>query len=132
MPTATASNNAVERTVAVPQSLAGSDATHASLWADAQGTTFLQWVALTNNPDPLALDERYEIAIGALVLNQETDDTANVTYAALEMAKRKLRGAISGGIWVLFHAGAPGDDGMDNQMIDLGFLEIPEARWTVA
>ena len=124
---ATAKNTNIVRSVAAPAGAVGDDCTHVSLWDAAAAGNLLGTKAISTNPAPLALGEKYELAAEALVLNAPTgaDETA-------AMAERAVRGKIAGGVWVQFHDGAPGNAGTDNVIDDLGRVAIAQAAWTVA
>ena len=47
------------------------------------------------------------------------------------MAERAVRGRIAGGVWVQFHTGAPGAQGTDNVITELGRVQIAQAGFTV-
>ena len=124
---ATAKNTNIVRSIAAPAGAVGDDCTHVSLWDAAQNGNLLGSKAISTNPDPLALGERYELAAEALVINQPAgaDETA-------AMAERAVRGKIKDGVWVQFHTGAPGANGTDTVIFELGRVAIAQAAWTVA
>ena len=124
---ATAKNTNVVRSIAAPAGAVGDDCTHISLWDQQQNGNFLQSQQISTDPAALALGERYEIAAEALVINQP----AGANEAAA-MAGRAVRGRIAGGVWVQFHTGAPGAQGTDNVIAELGRVEIAQAGFTVA
>ena len=124
---ATAKNTNVVRSIAAPAGAVGDDCTHISLWDQQQNGNFLQSQQISTDPAALALGERYEIAAEALVINQP----AGANEAAA-MAGRAVRGRIAGGVWVQFHTGAPGNNGTDNVIAELGRVEIAQAGFTVA
>lgn len=124
---ATAKNtNAVFFALARPGQV-GEDCTHLTLWTAENGGDYLQTVALSNNPDPLALDERFEIAAEALTINQ--DKAASESNA---QAIRAVRGRILGGVWAQAHNGAPGNLGTNNVIAGIGRVQIAQAGFTVA
>ena len=124
---ATAKNTNIVRSIAAPAGAVGDDCTHASLWDAAQNGNLLGTKAISTDPDALALGEKLEIAAEALVLNAPAgaDETA-------AMAERAARGKVAGGVWVQFHTGAPGANGTDNVIDELGRVAIAQADWTVA
>ena len=124
---ATAKNTNVVRSIAAPAGAVGDDCTHISLWDAQQNGNFLQSQQISTDPAALALGERYEIAAEALVINQP----AGANEAAA-MAERAVRGRIAGGVWVQFHTGAPGAQGTDNVIAELGRVEIAQGGFTVA
>ena len=124
---ATAKNTNVVRSIAAPAGAVGDDCTHISLWDAQQNGNFLQSQQISTDPAALALGERYEIAVEALVINQPAG--ANESAA---MAERAVRGRIAGGVWVQFHTGAPGAQGTDNVIAELGRVEIAQGGFTVA
>lgn len=124
---ATAKNTNVVRSIAAPAGAVGDDCTHLSLWDAQQNGNFLQSQQISTDPAALALGERYEIAAEALVINQPAG--ANESAA---MAERAVRGRIAGGVWVQFHSGAPGAQGTDNVIAELGRVQIAQGGFTVA
>ena len=124
---ATAKNTNVVRSIAAPAGAVGDDCTHISLWDAQQNGNFLQSQQLSTDPAALALGERYEIAAEALVITQP----AGANEAAA-MAERAVRGRIAGGVWVQFHTGAPGAQGTDNVIAELGRVQIAQGGFTVA
>ena len=123
---AQASNTLAIQSPQAPLGAVGSDCTQASLWESQFGTGFLQSQALGNNPAPLVLGEVFEIAPGALIIEQlpGTNETEL-------MAIRALRGRITGGIWVQFHTGNPGSTGTDNVISELGRILITQDNFTL-
>ena len=123
---ASATNNTVIRSIPAPQSAVGSDATRISLWNAANAGDMLGDQAITNNPDPLILNEQYELAAGVIVMRQaagagETD----------KMAERALAGKIGDGdLYVQYHSGVVGD-GTQNVIAGLGRTQIPKASMTI-
>ena len=124
---ATAKNTNVVRSIAAPAGAVGDDCTHISLWDAQQNGNFLQSQQISTDPAALALGERYEIAAEALVINQP----AGANESA-DMAERAVRGRIAGGVWVQFHTGAPGAQGTDNVIAELGRVQIAQGGFTVA
>ena len=123
---AQASNTNAVQSIAAPAVAVGDDCTHISLWSMETGGDFLQSQAISTDPAALALGERYELAAGALLIEQ----TAGTNETAA-MAERAVRGRIAGGVWVQFHTGAPGASGSDNVIDDLGRVQIAQAAFTV-
>ena len=124
---ATAKNTNVVRSIAAPAGAVGDDCTHISLWDAQQNGNFLQSQQISTDPAALALGERYEIAAEALVINQP----AGANESA-DMSERAVRGRIAGGVWVQFHSGAPGAQGTDNVIAELGRVQIAQGGFTVA
>ena len=60
--------------------------------------------AISTDPDPLVLGDRYEIAAGTLVIDQPAAASETAAFA-----QRGVRGKITDGVWIQFHTGAPGD-----------------------
>ena len=123
---AQATNTNAVLSIAAPAGAVGDDCTHISLWTAEVGGDFLRSQATSTDPDALALGERYQIDAGALVIDQPA--AANETAA---MAERAARGRIAGGVWVQFHTGAPGANGTDNVIDELGRVQIAQAAFTV-
>ena len=67
---ATASNTAVVQSAAAPAGAVGDDCTHVNLWDALTGGNSLGSQAISTNPDALALGDRLQFAIGALVITQ--------------------------------------------------------------
>ena len=124
---AQAENTAVVLFQAAPAASVGEDCTHVSLWSALTGGDFLQSQSISTNPSPLALGEQYEIAAGALVLDQ-----AAPTNGTEDMAERAVRGRILGGVWVQAHTGAPGGNGTNNVLPGLARVAIAQAGFTVS
>ena len=123
---ASATNNTVIRSIPAPSSAVGEDCTRISLWDAANAGNLLGDQAITNNPDPLVLNEQYELAAGVIVMNQAAG--AGETDA---MAERALKGKIGDGdLYVQYHDGAVGD-GTTNVIAGLGRTQIPKAAMTV-
>lgn len=107
--------------------LAGTDATHVSLWDAATGGNYLDQQSLGNNPDALVLGERYEIKADKIIITQ--NKAANESD---EMAIRAIRGRIKNGVYVQVHTGAPGANGTNNVISGIARVHIPENGFTVA
>ena len=124
---ATSKNTNAVQSIAAPAGAVGDDCTHVSLWDAVQNGNLLGPKAISTNPDALALGEKLAIAVEALVLTTPVgvDETA-------AMAERAARGKVGGGVWVQFHTGAPGANGTDNVIDELGRVAIAQADWTVA
>ena len=123
---ATARNETTVTSAAAQAAQVGNDCTHISLWDAAVGGNLLGQKAITGNPAPLALGEKFEIAAGALVLT-----VTKAADATDEMARRAAAGQVAGGVWVQYHTGAPGAAGTDN-VIGIARTSIPQAQWVVA
>ena len=123
---AQAANTNAVTTVAAPSGAVGDDCTHVAFWSAASAGSLLGTQALSNNPDALALGERYSFAAGALVLT--TPAGANETEA---MAQRAATGKVAGGVWVSFHTSDPGSAGTTGQITEFGRVSIPQADWTI-
>ena len=120
-----ANTNAVLST-ATPAGAVGNDCTHISLWSLENAGDFLGSQAISTDPDALVLGDRYQIAAGALLIDQPAGANETAT-----MAERAVRGRIAGGVWVQFHTGAPGANGTDNVIDELGRVSIAQAAFTV-
>ena len=123
---ASASNTNVVQSIAVPAGAVGMDCTHINAWDALNLGNSLGAQAITTNPDPLALGDRLEFAIGALVITQP--ESAGETN---HLSERKVRGAVAGGVWVSYHTGAPGD-GTANLIPGIARTPIAAADFTFA
>ena len=123
---AVARNNAVVLSAEATSALVNEDATIITLWDASTGGNLLQEITISNNPDALVLNARYQIAANAIALTQPVG-----TGEQEEMAKRALRGRVAGGVWVQFHDGAPGTAGTAN-VIALARVQIQESQFTVS
>ena len=124
---ATARNNVAVSSIAAPTGAVGDDATIVSFWTTETGGSYLDDGTISTNPDALALGDTYSIAINAITFTQ--NPTGNETEA---MAMRKLTGAVSGGLWLQFHTGDPGNNGTSNAIGELGRVQVTQAQWTIA
>lgn len=124
---AQAANNTTITSIAAPQAAVGGDCTHVSLWTAETGGSFLQSVAITGNPDALALGDTYRLASGALVIEQPVD-----TGGTEAMARRAAAGRVLGGVWVQYHSGAPGTAGTANVITALGRTNISQSQFTIS
>ena len=123
---ANASNTNVVESAAAPASAVGMDCTHVNLWdALAIGNSLWQQ-AISTNPDALALGDRLQFAIGALVIT-ENEGIGESNH----MAERGVRGKVAGGVWVSYHIGAPGD-GTANLIPGIARTPIVAAGFTFA
>lgn len=123
---AVARNNAVILSAEATSALVNEDATIITLWDASTSGNLLQEITISNNPDALVLNARYQIAANAIVLTQPVG-----TGEKEEMAKRALRGRVKGGVWIQFHDGAPGTNGTGN-VIALARVQIQESQFTVS
>ena len=120
-----ARNNAIIQSAQAQAAQAGEDATIVTLWDAATSGNLLQQLTITGNPDALVVDARYRLAVGALVIEQKV-----ATGETQEMAKRALRGRVSGGIWIQWHDGAPGTAGTSN-VVALARTQVTQAQFSV-
>ena len=107
---------------------AGTDVTHYGLFTAASGGTFLLGDAITGNPSPIAIGERYQFAASALVLTLPEGD---FTPAA---AARAIQGFVDEGtVYVSLHSGDPGGTGA-SELTDTWYSRqsVVAAGWTVA
>lgn len=123
---ATARNTNIVRSAQAPAAAVGDDCTHIGFWSDETAGDFLGSVQITTNPDPLQLDERMQIAAGALVLTQPTS-----TGETAKMAVRALNGRIGAALWISYHTSSPGTDGSAG-LIPIARTGIVASAWTVA
>ena len=115
---ATASNTNAILSAAAQAGAVGDDCTWISLWTAVTSGTFLQRVAISNNPAALQLGQQIRIAASGITL---TATPANGETEA--MAKRGLEGRLDGGVWVQFHDGDPGANGTSN------VIPVARAAW---
>ena len=121
---ANASNTNVVESAAAPASAVGDDCTDVNMWDALTGGNSLGAQAISTNPDALALGDRLQFAIGALVITQP-EGTGETNH----LSERKVRGAVAGGVWVSYHTGAPGD-GTANLIPGIARTPIAAADFT--
>ena len=124
---ATAVNTAAVQSAPAPSGAVGEDATWINLWDALAGGNNLGRQAISTNPDPLALGDRYELSAGALVLTQP-EGTGETNH----LSERKIRGAVSGSVWVAWHTGDPGADGTANPVTGIARTPIAATNFTFA
>ena len=123
---ATAKNSALIQSAQAQAGQVGNDATWVSLWDALTNGNHLKNIQIANNPDALILDARFQIAINALVITQPIG-----AGESEEFAKRGVRGRITGGVWVQWHTGNPGNAGTTN-VIGVARTPIAQNQFTVA
>ena len=117
--------NAIQ-SVPTPAGAVGDDCTIVTLWDAELNGNFLQEITISTNPDALVLNEIYEIAAGAIVLTQPVG-----VGETEEMARRGLRGRVSGGLWVQYHTGAAGVNGTANVITELGRSQATQTNFNI-
>ena len=85
-----------------------------------------QAIDSSEDPDALALGEKLEMAVGALILEQAT-----ATGETEAMAQRACTGRIDGGVYVQWHTGSPGTAGGNNIITELGRTLVAQGSFTV-
>ena len=125
--TARASNTNPIQSAAAQAGQVGQDATHASAWDSANGGNWLWKGAIDNdlNPDPLGLNDRYELPAGRIRFEYEAGEGES---ASMEL--RAVRGKIRNGVYVQYHRGDPGANATAN-VIAIARTFIAEANFTV-
>ena len=120
-------NTSAVQSEAAPAGAVGDDLMWVSLWDALTGGTFLHRQSISNDPDPLALGERFNIAAGVMKLIQPTG-----TGETEAMAERKIRGAILGGVWIQWHTGNPGTNGTTNIITELARTPVAQNAFTLS
>ena len=108
---------------------AGDDMTHWGVWSAESGGTFYgpESVAVSNDPDALAVGEQWTIAAGQVVLTfGDGDMTA-------EWAKKQADLMAAETLYLSGHTGAPGAAG-DDEATYTGYarVELTPASWVTA
>ena len=123
---ARASNTNVVQSVPSPAGAVGDDCTHVTTWDAANGGNLLGQQAISTNPDPIQLGDRLQTGIGTMVFTQR-EGAGETSF----LSERKVRGAVEGGVWIQYHTGPPGADGMDNIITDIARTEVVAADFTI-
>ena len=92
----------------------GEDASWINVWSALNGGNNLGRQAISTDPAPLAIGDRYELAADSLVFTQP-EGAGETNY----MSERKVRGVVVGGIWISWHTGDPGPNGTDNLVTNI-------------
>ena len=123
MPTVKNTNNVLFTTAAL--TLVNTDATHITTWDAASGGNYIHQQSLSNDPSPLQLGQRYEIAAEKLSLRR-----TRPRMRATKARSGRSGGRTKGGLWVQLHSAAPGAYGTDNVIAGIPRVQVPEAGWT--
>lgn len=125
---ADATLNVAIQSAAAAAGQVGDDVRSVSAWDAAVGGNFLADQDITTDPLPLALGDTYTLRAGAFGFRQPVG--ANESE---ELARRKLRGAIDGGVWIQYHSRliAETNNGTAH-IIGLARTRVTEAQFTIA
>ena len=125
---ATATLNVAVNSAAAAAGQVGNDVRSVTAWDASTGGNFLTGQDISTDPLPLALGDTYTLRAGAFGFRQPA--AANESE---EMAKRKLKGAIAGGVYIQYHSTpyAQTNKGAAN-IIGLARTEVTEAQFTIA